>query len=182
MELAAAIPRILKRFPETRFVFAGSTERSPVDGLSMQAFLKQQLAAYEDRVTFLGRIAPENMSKVLAEMDICVLPSHWENFPNACLEAMSAGRGVVGSTAGGMAQQLDGGRTGLLVRPNNPEEISECVCCLLGNPEFRMELGRKARTRVQSEYNPDRIGVLTEDSYEQAIRQRQAGGTRWRNM
>ncbi len=119
------------------------------------------------------------MDEIFRQMDITVLPSLWENFPNACLEAMAAGRGVVGSSAGGMAQQLDEGKVGLLVPPKHPEAIAEAVCTLLANPVLRQELGRKARERVLSEYSADRIGLLMEQSYEQAIRQQKAGGREW---
>lgn len=180
MDLAKAIPLIRQRFPRTRFVFAGATEASPVSGLSMQEYLTRQLASHAAQITFLGHTPHEKMDGVFRNMDICVLPSLWENFPNACLEAMAAGRGIVGSSAGGMAQQLDAGQAGLLVPPGQPGEIAAAVCQLLENPELRMDLGRKARARVLAEYSTERIGCLTEESYARAIQWRRAGGRRWR--
>ena len=179
MDLARAIPLILQRFPKTQFLYVGATEESPTPGVEMQEYLETMLAPYRDRVTFLGRVSPDQLGDVFRRMDITVLPSLWENFPNACLEAMAAGRGVVGSVAGGMAQQLDGGKAGLLVRPQQPQEIADAVCRFLQDPQLRMEFGNKARARVLSEYNANRIGLLTEQSYERAIRQRRQGGRQW---
>jgi glycosyltransferase involved in cell wall biosynthesis len=147
--------------------------------MGMREYLEQMLEPVKDRVRFLGQIEPQRMDEVFRQMDVTVLPSLWENFPNACLEAMAAGRGVVGSSAGGMAQQLDEGKAGLLVPPKTPEAIAEAACTLLANPVLRQELGRKARARVLSEYNADRVGQLMEQSYEQAICQRKAGGRQW---
>jgi glycosyltransferase involved in cell wall biosynthesis len=180
IDLAKAIPEILQRFPNTSFLFVGASERSPIDGVSMQEYIAGALAAFKGRISFLGRVGQTRMSEVFRSIDICVLPSLWENFPNACLEAMAAGRGVVGSSAGGMAQQLDDGRVGLLVSPHQPKEIAESVCRLLGNKELRMDLGRKARARVLSEYNAGRIGLMMETSYERAIRRKREGGRNWR--
>jgi glycosyltransferase involved in cell wall biosynthesis len=179
LDLATAIPLILERFPKTHFFFAGAPEASPVSGVNMQEYLTKQLSPFKNQVAFLGRIPASQMGDIFRRMDICVLPSLWENFPNACLEAMAAGRGVVGGSAGGMAQQLNGGEAGLLVPPQNPQAIAATVCRLLENPCLRMELGHKARARVLSEYNPDRIGQLMEQSYARAIRQRKSGGRQW---
>lgn len=180
LDLAKAIPGILQRHPKTKFVFSGATEKSPVSGVMMQDYLAERLAPFGNQISFLGRVPHAKMGEVFRGMDICVLPSLWENFPNACLEAMAAGRGVVGSSAGGMAQQLDDGKAGLLIRPEHPEEIVECVCRLLENPAQRIDFGRKARARVLSEYNSDRIGRMTEESYLRAIARRKSGGRQWR--
>lgn len=172
IDLAEAIPLILGRHPGTRFLFAGATQSSPVPGRTMQEFLEARLARWADRVTFLGRVPPEKMAGVFARMDICVLPSLWENFPNACLEAMAAGRGVVGSRAGGMEQQLAAGEAGRLIDPESPGQIVDQVCRLLEHPAERQEIGARARARVLSEYNARRISGLMVESYTRAMRKR----------
>jgi len=179
VELAQAIPKILQRFPDTNFLFAGKSIESPVAGVGMREYLEAMLMPVKERIRFLGAVEPSRMDEVFRQMDITVLPSRWENFPNACLEAMAAGRGVVGSAAGGMAQQLDEGRAGLLINPGDVAGIVEAVCRLLADSDLRQELGRKARARVLSEYNIERIGKLMEQSYEEAIRCRRNGGRRW---
>jgi glycosyltransferase involved in cell wall biosynthesis len=181
IDLARAIPLILERFPKTEFIFAGRSVESPVSGMGMREYLEQMLKPVKDRVRLLGQIDPQQMEDVFCQMDITVLPSLWENFPNACLEAMAAGRGVVGSSAGGMTQQLNEGMAGLLIKPNDPSGIAEAVCRLLAAPKLRQELGRKARERVLSEYSAERVGKLMEQSYEEAIRRRKSGLNRWRH-
>lgn len=180
IDLTQAIPLILEKFPETNFIFAGKSIESPESGVGMKEYLERLLAPVKNRVRFLGQVEPQRMDEVFCQMDITALPSLWENFPNACLEAMTAGRGVVGSSAGGMAQQLDEGRAGLLIPPQNPPAIAEAVCRLLAAPKLRQDFGRKARKRVLSEYSAERVGKLMEQSYEEAIRCRKAGGCGWR--
>lgn len=176
IDLAQAIPLILKRFPKTKFIFAGASLASPVSGIEMRDYLEQMLAPFKNQINFAGKIEAGRIAEIFRQMDIAILPSYWENFPNACLEAMAAGRGVVGSSAGGMEQQLDEGRAGLLIPPKNPEAIAEAACRFLESPKLRQEFGRKARARILSEYNSDRIGQLMENSYELAIRRRKAVG------
>ncbi len=180
IDLAHAIPLILKQAPDTKFVFAGASLASPIPGLKMDEYLKEIIGPAMSQVTFLGKIDHPQMHKVYRAVDITVIPSLWENFPNSCLEAMAAGRGIVGTTAGGVAEQLDSGHAGLLVSPGHPDEIASAVCRLLASPHLRQELGRKARTRVLEEYNAQRITQKMEESYLRAIRQQSAGPRRWR--
>ncbi len=180
IDLARAIPMVLDQFPDTKFVFAGSSLASPVPGVEMRRYLELMLAPVRDRIVFLGRLEKEEMHGFFSEVGIVVLPSLWENFPNACLEAMAAGRAVVGSSAGGMAQQLDSGNAGLLIPPKAPRAIADAVCRLLRDRELRTQLGTRARARILSEYNADRIGGLMEQTYESAIRRRKEGARKWK--
>jgi glycosyltransferase involved in cell wall biosynthesis len=180
IDLALAIPMILKSFPKAKFLFAGKALRSPVRGLDMQDYLARQLEPVKDSVKFCGGIEPRRISELFGQMDITVLPSLWENFPNVCLEAMAAGRAIVGSKAGGMEQQLDYGKAGLLIPPGNPGAIADAVCRLLASRKLRLGLAAAARARVLSEYNVDGIGALMEESYKRAIQRKRAGGNQWK--
>src|ERR1043166_4437880 len=100
--------------------------------MEMREYLEQLLAPWKANVTFTGHVPHDNITDVFRRIDIAVLPSLWENFPIACLEAMSAARGVIGSSAGGMAEQLDGGNAGILVPPRKPKQIAAASispCC-----------------------------------------------------
>ena len=178
LDLANAIPSILKQCPSAKFRFVGPSLPSPRKNLNMREYLEERLKDYLESLEFTGGVSPDSIPVLLATTDICVFPSRWENFPNVCLEAMAAGRGVVGSSAGGMAEMLDGRKTGRLVPPNNPKKISQAVVELLKNPRLRMQIGQAARDRVLSEYNIERIGSLQEASYKRAIEHRHFLGAR----
>jgi glycosyltransferase involved in cell wall biosynthesis len=178
LEFAQAIPLILHQFPMIRFRFVGAPHPSPQPGIDMQKYLEKLLRRYRGSLEFTGSIAPTKIPSILANTDICVFPSRWENFPNVCLEAMAAARGVVGSSAGGMTEMLANGLAGRLVPPNSPEAVAESVIELIRWPELRMQLGQNARDRVLSEYNQERIGTLQEESYCRAIARRKSLGSR----
>lgn len=178
LELAKAISIILKRCPSVKFRLVGAPHVSPKPGLDMEQYLKQRLQRYGRSIEFVGAVPLDRIGSVLAQTDVCVFPSRWENFPNVCLEAMAAGRGIVGSSAGGMAEMLDGGKAGVLVPPRDPASIAQGAIELLQNPELRMQLGQTARRRVLEQYNRDRIVALQEASYDRAIRLRHQKGSR----
>lgn len=178
LDLAKAIPAIIKQCPDTKFRFVGRALNSPNQNLDMQQYLEKKLFRYQNALEFTGGISPDQIPEILAQTDVCIFPSRWENFPNVCLEAMAAGRGVVGSSAGGMAEMLDQNRAGRLIPPHSPEKIAEAVIELIKNPELRMQFGQKARDRVLSEYSLDKIGTLQEAAYQRAIERRQLAGSR----
>jgi glycosyltransferase involved in cell wall biosynthesis len=178
LDLARAIPLVLRRHPQAKFRFVGRPLASPLPGLDMQQYLERKLARHLASVEFHGPVSLPDIPRMLAETDICVFPSLWENFPNVCLEAMAAGRGVVGSSAGGMLDMLEDGKYGLNVPPHRVFALSEAIGSLLTDPARRMALGQAAREKVLSVYTLERIGALQEDSYRRAIEHRRRLGPR----
>jgi len=179
LTLIQAIPLILRRHPQVKFRFVGEICPAPPNPeMTMQQYITRKLWRYRRSLTFTGAVPLQQIPTHLAQADICVFPSRWENFPNVCLEAMAAARGIVGSNAGGMIELLDHGRSGHLVSPQNPEQIAAAVIDLLDDPERRILLGERARARVLNQYNLEQIGSLQEASYERAIARRQALGSR----
>ncbi len=165
LDFARAIPLILAQQPKTRFRFVGMPLGSPNTRQKMDVYIQEMLSGSLHAVEFTGHVPFDQIPAVLCETDLCVFPSIWENFPNVCLEAMSAGRGIVGSSSGGMQEMLDGGRVGRLVPPRSPEKIVAAVLELLTNRDDRERLGELARARVLSEYSVDRIGSAQEASF-----------------
>lgn len=184
IDLAEAIPLVLREHPQTLFRFVGRARGSPRYDMNMREYLEQKLsfclspAQLRSSVEFRDPVPLAAVPQVLSETDICVFPSVWESYGFVCLEAMAAARGVIGSSAGGMAELLGRGEVGLLVPPHSPNKVAAAICALLSDPARRKMLGRMARERTLREYNPDRIGALQEQSYLRAIERRRRLGPR----
>ena len=183
LDLAKAIPHILRRHPQVRFRFVGRPHHySPQPGLDMGQYLMRELSRYRGAVDFAGWVAPDQVSDVLAKTDICVFPSVWEAWGYTCAEAMAAARGVVGSNAGGMADLLapdsDAEAVGLRIAPGHPKNLARAVSELLERREFRHDLGRRARRRIVNEYGVSAIGPKLEDCFRRAIEHRRRLGPR----
>ncbi|MCP4309314.1 MAG: glycosyltransferase family 4 protein [bacterium] len=180
LELARAIPIVLEVYPEARFRFVGRVLPNPATGRPLDLDIRRlagPMAA--DRIEFTGAVSNSCIPDFLSDTVVGVFPSYWEAFGFVCLEAMSAACGIVGSSAGGMAEIIEDGRTGLLVPPRAPKAIARAVVELLENPERRIAMGRAAREYVLTTYAPEVIAPLQEASYRRAIEraeQRQSTG------
>lgn len=125
-ELAAAWGRV--RRPDRALVVAGTGPLA---------------AALPPDATALGRV--EEIWPVLAMADAFVLPSPWESFGLALLEAMATGRACVACAGSGPEEVL--GDAGLLVRPGDPEALAAALERLFEDPGLREELGARALAR-----------------------------------
>jgi glycogen(starch) synthase len=168
VELVKALPRVFRANPDFIFKFVGKDSPSHLDGVTMKQFVIDELAPFRSRIEFVETTYDE-IPKILADACICVFPSIWENFPNVCLEAMSAGKAIVGSANGGMKDMLENPNSGILVNPLRPAEISEGIISLLESKELRSEFGTMARKQVLSRYNLQSIGSLMEKKYLEVI-------------
>jgi glycosyltransferase involved in cell wall biosynthesis len=175
--LARALPLIHRRVPNARLRCLGRVFQGPIAGWTMDAFMRKGAGKSSDAIEFVGPVARSELPSELSSADVCVFPSLWENFPYVCLEAMTAGRAIVASSAGGMAEMLDGG-AGLLVEPSSPHRLAEAICSLLLDGNKRHALGARARLRVATEYCYAKILPQQLGCYREAIEYRKARGSR----
>jgi glycogen(starch) synthase len=164
------IPMVLKRFPSAKFRFIGKDQPFQFDQLSTKEFLSLKLGKFINNIDFIDQVPYEQIPTYFAETDVCVFPSIWENFPNVCLEAMSAGRGIVASNQGGMKDMLSDPACGLLVNPKSEKSVAKSIIKLLNQPSLRYHLGNKARKKVLDKYNAVVIGEAIENQYDQLIK------------
>jgi glycosyltransferase involved in cell wall biosynthesis len=123
-----------------RYRIAGEgTEAGPLRELCRELGL-------ESRVEFLGYV-PEP-SDLLAAGDLFLIPSHWEGFGLAAVEAMNAGLPVVASDVPGLREIVAGEPPcGILVDPDSPAAIAAGLRQLLLSPELRLQYGKNAFAR-----------------------------------
>jgi len=178
LDLATAIPMVLREYPDIRFKLVGPDDESPRRNIGMREYLKQKLRNYGSSVELSPPIPNDQLAEVFAAADVVVIPSVWENFANVCLESMSAARAVIASEAGGMAEMLDSGNVGRLIPPCDPGRLAKTILELLDAPDLRFRLGELARERLLDKYNVDRICTMQEQSYQRAIQNRRMAGRR----
>jgi glycosyltransferase involved in cell wall biosynthesis len=102
------------------------------------------------RVRFRGYQAePE---PVLAAAHLFVLATRSEAFPRSVLEAMRAGLPVVASDVGGVGEAVAHGNTGILVPPQDPQELAAAIDRLLTAPTLRSRLGGNGRAAFETRF------------------------------
>jgi glycogen(starch) synthase len=168
-DLIDAIPLILRAEPDARFRFVGRPLAYPGTAERYDLYLLRRLHRYRSAIEIVGPCPLDQMPEQYAAVDVCIFPSVWENFPNVCLEAMAAGRAIVASRAGGMAEMLEGGKHGILIPPRNAKAIAEGVVRMLRSSVLRQTMGAGARQRVLDAYSVEKIGPQLEQTYTTAI-------------
>ncbi len=166
-ELARAIPIILRKRPQLRFRFIGPSW--PFRNTDMETWIRSICQRHLDRIEFAGPVERSRLPGELEQCDAVVLPSRWESFGLVCPEAMMAGRPVVGSSAGGMADLIEHGISGLLISPNDPAAIASAVLALASDRELLLHLAAAGRARVMDILSPARVLALQHASYQRAI-------------
>ena len=110
-----------------------------------------------DSVRFLGQI--DSVEEAFAVADIFVLPSVYEPFSNALIEAMASGLPCIAlkpdfhKVKTSCAEVIVDGENGFLVNPGNPGDLAVKLDSLSGNLELRTKLGEAARTRSRKLYD-----------------------------
>lgn len=143
-----AIPLILEEFPECRFVIAGradENDRPYEEGLHR---LAHQLGL-EDYLTFMGE--RQDAIELTSELTVSALTSTREPLGRVILEAHLVGTPVVVPSAGGPAEIVEDGVTGLhfdASAPDAVEQFASQVMRLLGDETLRACLIERARERV----------------------------------
>lgn len=166
--LVKIIRKVVLKHPDVDFRLIGSDSFFTARNTTMKDYIDLSLKGMELNYQIKGGLDYDSIMQELAETDICIFPSIWENFPNVCLEAMSAGRAVIGSKNGGMSEMLDGG-AGVIIDPLKINEGVEAIFSLLSNPSKRVALGIKARSVVLEKYNENQIGMLLENHFLKVI-------------
>ena len=116
-----------------------------------------------DRVRFTGwRNDP---LRVIAGMDIFVLPSLFEPFGIALVEAMALGKPVVASAVGGISEIVPSRDFGILVPSNDPQALARAIEELAVDADLRRTLGTAGKRRVEECYSLDSTTVRMERLY-----------------
>jgi glycogen(starch) synthase len=169
--IAEALPQVLGTLSDWSFHFVGAESVQGFRETLMRRLVHLDISNATQRVVFHGKQPYDKSLELLSQADVIVMPSVWENWPNVCLEAMSAARGIIASSQGGMASMIgtDRKRGILLDDPNNASHLAGHMLTMAGNPEMRQDMGLQARNHVLENYTPQKILPLTEQYYRDAI-------------
>lgn len=110
----------------------------------------------QDRVVFHGAVPERLKPELYRRSTIVAVPSILnESFGIVALEGMASGRPVVATRHGGLAEIIEHGRTGLLVKPGSSEELASSLLLLLQDSQLRKRLGENGRRVAVERYSWD---------------------------
>lgn len=109
----------------------------------------------------LGHV--DDMLGFYAACDAVILPSEHEGFPYGMLEAAAAGKALIGTDIPGIRCAIKHNQTGLLVPIEDSNALKEAILKIALDSDLRIELGKKARERVEAEFDREIVldGLLS---------------------
>lgn len=120
-----------------------------------------------DRVEFTGYVP--DAARLLPQFDLVVIPSRAEGFPLLAVEACAAGRPIVATRAGGLAQLIQDGENGWLVEPDDVIGMTRAIEIAVREPTQRSRFGAAARRVFETELRAERMVERTLDVYQAAL-------------
>jgi len=90
---------------------------------------------------------------LLPAIDIFILPSLTEGTPMSLLEAMAYGIPAIASTVGQIPEIIDSGKSGILVRPEDAEQMKDAIVFLCNKPSVRESIGKAGRKKVKRHFD-----------------------------
>jgi len=148
--LIDAIKRAHRSLPPYVLRIAGGVDGGCTDHATD---LRRQSAGLP--IEWLGDV--DDVAGFLRELDLFVLVAEPAGCPNASLEAMAAGLPVVATDAGGMAEQVEPGVTGLLVGRADVEGFAAAVLEAASDPIRRAAWGEAGRRRAAEKFSLERM-------------------------
>ena len=125
--------------------------------------------ALDDRVEFASWTDDSQVE--LAAMDVFVLPSRNEGFPLSIVEAMFAGRPVIATNVGSVAEAVTAA-TGVVVPADDVAALREAIATLAGDPDVRARLGAAGRARALELFSAAEMARRFEATYARITQQR----------
>ncbi|AEF36752.1 transferase [Mycolicibacter sinensis] len=155
----AALPRIRRAHPGTTLTVAGDGTQQ--DWLTECARKHRVLKA----TRFVGRLDHDELLAMLHRADAAVLPSHYEPFGLAALEAAAAGTPLVASNVGGLGEAVIDGDTGMSCPPRDVPALAAAVCAVLDDPAAAQQRAMVARDRLSADFDWHTVADETAQVY-----------------
>lgn len=159
-DLALAWHRVAASVPQAHLILVGDGEHEE----RLRAALRGA-----PRVRWLGY--RRDTAAIHRALDVLVLPTYREGFPNVVVEAMAAGTAVVSTRVDGPLEAVEEGVTGLLVPPGDPGALADALIRLASDAGARERLGAAAAHRARERFDLERVVDAYEAVLAQAVRE-----------
>ena len=159
--LLQAIADLRHKHPEIRLIIFGEGH------LNNQLRAQAASLGLGEVVQFAG--FREDLDDFMGAFDIFAHPALAEGLGVATLKAAAAGVPVIGFNAGGLPEAVVDGETGILVSPENVEELRAAIVNLIDDEDLRHRMGESGRQRMQSEFSIDTMADKHDEFYESVL-------------
>jgi alpha-maltose-1-phosphate synthase len=123
-------------------------------------------------IRLLGRLSTDGLVEAYRDCDAALVPSRYEGFGYAALEAMACGKPVVGFACGSIEEIVDNGRTGFLRAVDDIDGLRDDVLKLMQDASLRARMGDAARDRAITAFSVDAGVASYVEAYRDAMSRR----------
>jgi glycosyltransferase involved in cell wall biosynthesis len=161
-DLISAFAGVIRSFPNCTLYVAGSGPEAA------GAQLRAESLGISEHVRFLGHVERSAAAGMYRGCSIYCLPSHGEPFATTAIEAMSCGKPIVFTNAGGLPHMI-GAEGGIGVGVGDAKDLTRALCSLLADPARRKAMGEHNRRRVLETMTWERVIDRLEGIYAETI-------------
>jgi glycosyltransferase involved in cell wall biosynthesis len=155
--LVQAADKVIEQIPTTQFLFAGYGD----------------LHLNSPHMRNLGRLPHDQLLALYQLADVVVIPSLvLESLSRVGLEAMAAGKPLIGTNVGGTPEQIEDGVTGYVVRRKEPAALAEAIVKVLADDALRQSMGQAAQKRVATKFSHEVNLQKMQDFYDFLLKRR----------
>ena len=139
-----AMKDILKNNPGWKWIIVGDDGTAADGKTSMKQWMQKELRELMPQVAFYDTVAHDVIPFYLQQVSIVLIPSLFESYSYVTIEAMSAGKAVVGSDDTGIASLIENTKTGMLADAYNFNDWIKVIQGLIDDETLRQRLGKAA--------------------------------------
>jgi glycosyltransferase involved in cell wall biosynthesis len=152
-EYLSACKYLKQKYNNIRFYLAGKPDDNPS---SLSLNVVREIAS-SSRVDLLGYI---DLSEIMKEVSVYVLPSYREGLSRSILEAMAMGRPIITTDAPGCKETVINGYNGIIVPVKNIEALIKAMEKFILNPNLIKKMGKSSRKLVEKCFDANKINEI----------------------
>jgi len=156
--LVEAVPRVVARVPDAKFVIAGEGNDS-ADSVGIARSRKDNFILHNHHISY------EEGANLFQTCSVVVLPYTDASQSGIVPVAYGFMRAVVVTNVGSIPEAVDHGKTGIIVPPKDVTALADAIVALLVNRDLRKDMGVNGLKKLEKDLSPERIADLTMDLY-----------------
>jgi glycosyltransferase involved in cell wall biosynthesis len=162
--------RLLKeKYPDVRFVLVGG-----IDPDNPTSLTKKELNEWTEKGDLEWWGHQSNMSEVLSQATIVVLPSYREGMPKVLLEAQALGRPIVTTNVPGCREAIENGKTGFLAQVKDEHSLANAIEKLITNDDLCLEFSHNARVLAEQKFDIKQVVKTHMNIYKNLVQSQHA--------
>lgn len=173
--LLEAFALAVQQVPKARLVMVGP---QPDPDYARSIRERTTALGLDERVEFLGMVDNDRLRAEIRQARAVVLFSHEETSPTILAQAMAAGKPVVSSRVGGIAEMVVDGHNGYLVDAGDAPALAARMVTVLENRDHASELGDNGHVMALRKFEPDAVARRTVETYLQVTGEQEQPGIR----